>query len=41
MLGPVSTIVLSLLVLGEPMGPWQMAGTVLVMGGVFVMAKKK
>jgi len=41
MLGPVSTIVLSLLVLGEPMGPWQMAGTVLVMGGVFVVAKKK
>jgi len=40
MLGPVSTIVLSLLVLGEPMGPWQMAGTVLVMGGVFVLVRK-
>ena len=40
MLGPVSTIVLSLLVLGEAMGPWQVAGTVLVMGGVFVVAKK-
>jgi len=40
MLGPVSTIVLSLLVLGEAMGPWQIAGTVLVMGGVFVLAKK-
>ncbi len=40
MLGPVSTIVLSLLVLGEAMGPWQVAGTVLVMGGVFVVARK-
>ena len=35
MIGPVSTIVLSLLLLGEPMGPWQVAGTVLVMAGVF------
>lgn len=40
MLGPVSTIVLSVLVLDEAMGPWQVAGTVLVMGGVFVVAKK-
>lgn len=34
MVGPVSTIVLSLLVLGEPMGPWQIAGTLLVLAGV-------
>ncbi|MEP7042703.1 MAG: DMT family transporter [Dokdonella sp.] len=40
MLGPVSTIVLSLLVLGEAMGPWQLVGTVLVMSGVFVVARK-
>lgn len=39
MIGPVSTIVLSLLVLGEPMGPWQIAGTVLVMLGVFVVSR--
>ncbi len=39
MVGPVSTIVMSLLILGEPMGPWQVAGTVLVMLGVFVVTR--
>lgn len=39
MVGPVSTIVMSLLILGEPMGPWQIAGTVLVMIGVFVVTR--
>lgn len=41
MIGPVSTIVLSLLLLDEPMGPWQVAGTVLVMVGVFVVSRQK
>lgn len=41
MIGPVSTIILSLLLLGEPMGPWQVAGTVLVMAGVFVVSQQK
>lgn len=41
MIGPVSTIVLSLLLLGEPMGPWQVAGTVLVMAGVFAVSQQK
>lgn len=41
MVGPVSTILLSLLLLGEPMGPWQVAGTVLVMAGVFVVSQQK
>ncbi len=41
MLGPVSTIVLSLLVLGEPMGPWQVAGTLLVMAGVFAVSRQR
>lgn len=41
MLGPVSTIVLSLLLLGEPMGPWQIAGTALVLVGVFVVSRTK
>lgn len=40
MLGPVSTIVLSLLILGEPMGPWQVAGTLLVLGGVLLVSRK-
>ena len=39
MVGPVSTIVMSLLILGEPMGPWQVAGTILVMAGVFVVTR--
>lgn len=39
MLGPVSTIVLSVLVLGEAMGPWQVAGTVLVLAGVLVVSR--
>ncbi len=41
MLGPVSTIVLSLLLLGEPMGPWQVAGTLLVLAGVFAVSRQK
>lgn len=41
MLGPVSTIVLSLYLLHEPMGPWQVAGTVLVVFGVFALGKVK
>jgi len=39
MLGPVSTIVLSLLLLGEPMGPWQIAGTALVLCGVMLVTR--
>jgi len=41
MLGPVSTIILSLFLLGEPMGPWQVLGTVLVMVGVFVVSRQR
>ena len=41
MLGPVSTIVLSLFVLGEPMGAWQVAGTLLVMAGIFVVSRQR
>ncbi len=41
MLGPVSTIVLSLLVLGEPMGPWQVTGTLLVLSGVLLVSRAK
>lgn len=39
MVGPVSTIILSVFLLGEPMGPWQVAGTVLVMGGVLMVTR--
>lgn len=41
MIGPVSTIVLSLWLLGEPMGRWQVAGTALVVAGVFVVSQQK
>ncbi len=39
MVGPVSTIVLSMLLLGESMGVWQIAGTALVLSGVFVVTR--
>ena len=41
MIGPVSTIVLSLLILHEPMGPWQIAGTGLVVAGVLAVSRAK
>ncbi len=41
MIGPISTIVLSMLVLGESMGPWQIAGTLLVMLGVFFVTQRR
>ena len=37
MLGPVSTIVLSVWLLDEPMGIWQSAGTILVLLGVLLV----
>ncbi len=41
MVGPISTIVLSTIFLGEAIGPWQVAGTVLVMTGVFIVSQKR
>jgi len=41
MLGPVSTIALSVVVLGEPMGPWQIAGTILVLAGVLLVSRAR
>jgi drug/metabolite transporter (DMT)-like permease len=39
MVGPVSTILLSWLLLGEAMGPSQVFGTVLVVVGVFIVSR--
>ena len=39
MIGPVATIVLSLWLLGEPMGLWQSLGTALVLAGVLVLGR--
>ncbi len=40
MIGPVSTILLADLLLDERMGPLQIAGTVLVMVGVFIVSQR-
>ncbi|MFZ6657123.1 DMT family transporter [Undibacterium sp. TJN19] len=41
MIGPVSTLFLGAYFLGEPITSWQMAGTVLVMGGMYLLSTKK
>lgn len=40
MIGPVSTLFLGALLLGEPMTSWQLAGTALVMAGIYLLSKK-
>jgi drug/metabolite transporter (DMT)-like permease len=40
MIGPVSTIALGYVLLGEPVSGWQVAGTALVLAGVFVLSRK-
>jgi drug/metabolite transporter (DMT)-like permease len=39
MIGPLSTIALGVLILGEPFTPWVAAGTVLVLGGIWLLAR--
>jgi drug/metabolite transporter (DMT)-like permease len=41
MVGPMSTLVMGVLVLGEPFTVWIVAGTVLVLAGVFVVSRAK
>lgn len=41
MMGPVSTILLAWVYLDETVSGWQLAGTVLVLGGVYVLSRKK
>lgn len=41
MLGPLATIGLSIVLLGEPFTPWLAAGTVLVMVGVWLLARRR
>ena len=40
MIGPVSTLFLGALVLGEPITTWQLAGTALVLSGIYLLSKK-
>ena len=39
MVGPMSTLIMGVLILGEPMNAWIAVGTLLVLGGVFVVSR--
>ena len=39
MIGPLSTILMGVLILGEPFTVWVALGTVLVIGGIFVVSR--
>ncbi|HKE96823.1 MAG TPA: DMT family transporter [Povalibacter sp.] len=41
MIGPLSTIVMSILVLGEPFTIWMAIGTALVLAGIWVLTRRK
>lgn len=41
MIGPVSTLFLGAWLLGEPITGWQLAGTVLVLCGIYLLTQKK
>jgi drug/metabolite transporter (DMT)-like permease len=41
MVGPLSTIVLSVILLGEPFNMWMVAGTALVLAGMWVLARRR
>jgi drug/metabolite transporter (DMT)-like permease len=41
MVGPMSTILMGVLLLGEPMNVWVAGGTVLVLSGVYVVSRKR
>ena len=39
LVGPMSTILMGVVILGEPLTPWTVAGTVLVLAGVALLAR--
>jgi drug/metabolite transporter (DMT)-like permease len=39
MVGPLATLMMGVLILGEPLNLWVIAGTVLVLGGVYLMTR--
>ena len=41
MVGPMSTILMGVLILDEPLTGWVVAGTVLVLGGVWLLARQR
>jgi len=40
MVGPMSTILMGVFILGEPMNAWIVFGTALVMSGVFLVSRR-
>jgi drug/metabolite transporter (DMT)-like permease len=40
MVGPLSTITMGVLILGEPFTPWIAAGTVFVLAGITMLARR-
>jgi drug/metabolite transporter (DMT)-like permease len=41
MVGPMSTIIMGVLILGEPFNAWVLAGTVLVLAGVLWVSRQR
>ena len=41
MIGPMSTILMGVVILDEPLNAWIIAGTALVLGGVFLVTRRK
>jgi drug/metabolite transporter (DMT)-like permease len=41
MIGPISTILMGVLILGEPLNVWIIAGTVLVLAGVYMVSRSR
>jgi drug/metabolite transporter (DMT)-like permease len=41
MIGPMSTILMGVFILGEPLNVWIIAGTVLVLGGVYLVSRNR
>ena len=41
MIGPMSTILMGILILGEPLNTWIIAGTVLVLAGVYLVSRSR
>lgn len=41
MIGPMSTILMGVVILDEPLNAWIVAGTALVLGGVFLVTRRK
>ena len=39
LVGPMSTILMGIFILGEPMTPWILGGTALVLAGVALLAR--